>query len=784
MNNRIFFFIFLVHSLNVFSGPKETVVTGKIVDESNIPVEFALVRLEKTNLHVASKEDGSFSLLVPQGKYKIQVTSYGFNPFQKEIEIKKGMPFPNLRIVLKDKTKELNEVVVHEKTATRKINESAFNVSALDVRTLHNSAKNVSDAISKVSGVRLRESGGMGSDLSFSLNGFTGKHVKVFLDGVPMEGFGSSFQLNNMPVNMAERIEVYKGVVPVTFGADALGGVVNIVTRQGGRNYLDMSYSIGSFHTHKSYVNFSYTLSSGWSLQANMYQNYSKNDYPVYVHEINSGGVFEEEEKKVKRFHDTYHNEAIVLQAGIRKKPFAEKLLLGIVLGKNKADIQTGNNMDFVYGEKFSEGNTIMPTLNYSVRDLFLKNLSLSFNGNFNFGYTQNVDTASYRKYNWTGNWTPSHTKGERAYQLYKYRDNNGSFSWNANYALSKQHTFMLSNVLTTFYRQGEDLLATDNADNFPSINRQNIIGASYQYVPNRWWNTHVFAKRYRKHSESHQEVGSTATYRKASRSVEATGYGVATTLTPGEHFQLKLSYEKAYRLPTGKELFGNNDLEVGNDSIRPENSHNLNVNVGYTTRMRKKHTLVAEAGFTYRDVRDFIRRRVSESQGTATSANDGRVKNWGISADMRYHYANLLTVGGNITYQDIRNNDKYNGSKPNLVYKDRVPNTPYFFGNVDASLHFDGVGGKENKLSLGYTMQFLEEFYLRWSSYGSKDSKYVVPRQLSHDIHLTYSLKKGKYNVMLACNNLTNQRLYDNYSLQKPGRSLVAKFRYYLQFK
>ena len=63
--------------------------------------------------------------------------------------------------------------------------------------------------------MKLRESGGVGSDMQLMLDGFSGKHVKVFIDGVPQEGARTVFDLNNIPVNFAERIEVYKGVVPV-----------------------------------------------------------------------------------------------------------------------------------------------------------------------------------------------------------------------------------------------------------------------------------------------------------------------------------------------------------------------------------------------------------------------------------------------------------------------------------------------------------------------------------------------------------------------------------------
>jgi len=89
------------------------------------------------------------------------------------------------------------------------------------------------------------------------------------LDGVPMEGFGSSFQINNIPINMAERIEIYKEVVPIDFGSDALGGAINIVTSKRRSSFLDASASYGSFGTVKSYVNAGYTSKSGFTVDLN-----------------------------------------------------------------------------------------------------------------------------------------------------------------------------------------------------------------------------------------------------------------------------------------------------------------------------------------------------------------------------------------------------------------------------------------------------------------------------------------------------------------------------------
>lgn len=58
--------------------------------------------------------------------------------------------------------------------------------------------------------------------------------------------------------------------------------------------------------------------------------------------------------------------------------------------------------------------------------------------------------------------------------------------------------------------------------------------------------------------------------------------------------------------------------------------------------------------------------------------------------------------------------------------------------------------------------------------------SKKRVPEQFSHNLGITYSIKNGRYNLSLECKNFTDEKLYDNYSLQKAGRAFYGKVRVY----
>ena len=56
------------------------------------------------------------------------------------------------------------------------------------------------------------------------------------------------------------------------------------------------------------------------------------------------------------------------------------------------------------------------------------------------------------------------------------------------------------------------------------------------------------------------------------------------------------------------------------------------------------------------------------------------------------------------------------------------------------------------------------------------------VPQQISHNLSLGYSIRNGRYNISVECRNLTDEKLYDNFSLQKAGRAFYGKFRVYFE--
>lgn len=782
---RIFLFI-AATGINVAANAEieKVIISGSVKSTDKNPVDFATVYLKDTQYGCTTDEKGEYRLNAPTGNYTLVVSAVGFETYEKRITI--GSHKDRHKITLKPSVTELDEVVVVSNGVSR-LKRSAFNAVAVDTKEMKNSTKSLSEAIAKAPGMKLRESGGVGSDMQMMLDGFSGKHVKVFIDGVPQEGVGSSFGLNNIPVNFAERIEVYKGVVPVGFGSDAIGGVINIVTNKKKRNwFLDASYSYGSFNTHKSNIHFGQTLKNGFTYEINAFQNYSDNDYYVDapIKDFETGNI-NAGTGRVKRFNDTYHNEAVIGKIGVVDKKWADRLMFGFTYSNMYQDIQTGVRQSIVYGEKHRKGHSLMPSLEYKKRNLLVKGLELTMTTNYNRNTTYNVDTAAY-EYNWLGEKNLMNTRGEQSYQYSRADNDNWNNTITLNYRIGKAHFITFNNVFNAFRRSNTSLLTNEElTDAIDKKTRKNISGLSYRLMLSERWNVSAFVKHYIQYVSGPQATDANSTdYVRTDRKVSSTGYGAAGTYFILPELQVKLSYEKAYRLPTIEEMFGDEDLEMGEISIRPENSDNVNLNISYSKSFGK-HNIYIEGGLVYRDTKDYIQRNIADLSGgkmAATYINYGKVLTKGINASARYSFSNWLSIGGNFTKMDVRDNQELaiGTSQPNLAYKERMPNIPYMFADSDINLYWHNLFEKGNTLTFTYDNQYLHSFSYYSQVIGSS-SDYIVPNQFSHNISLSYSMKKGRYNISLECRNLTDEKLYDNFSLQKAGRAFYGKLRVYL---
>lgn len=679
---------------------------------------------------------------------------------------------------------QLSEVVLTGQSPIKQVQKAAYNVVAIEAQQLRNLNSNAADMLARVSGVKMRETGGVGAEANINLNGFTGRHVRIFIDGVPMNEANASFRINNIPAELIERIEIYKGVVPVTFGADALGGAINVVTRKSRYNYGNLSYTFGSFNTHKSTLNLGQFLTDNISVELNAYQNYSDNSYKVFTEYLDlQTGTYSKEKRWFKRFHDRYHNEAIIGRVNIFDEKWADKLSFALNYSQEDKQLQNANLMQKVFGGKYRKSHNYSSSVEYEKKNI-LKGLSFFLTGRYDFTTTQNVDEEA-RRYSWTGEYEPMVTRGESQLQNTIFEGKTGYITSHLDYQLNEKHSFQLTHTFSNYTRRNKNMLITNytlDSDFMRRVNEKNISGLSYKFTPSERWNILAFGKYYNTAVTGPVIVsgyGSRAVYEEETHHTQAWGYGGATTYQLLKPLQVKLSYEKSFRLPTDTELFGDGDLEIGNYKLKPENSDNLNVNLSYQPAF-KAHSLLVEAGFAYRYIKDYIIRSIisaGANEGSAGSRNHGKVLNMGVDATLRYFYKDVFSVGGNLSYMNLRNKEEFTETgRLSAIYNDQLPNMPYLFGNADATCNIGSLIAKHDKLSLNYNLFFTEEFFTSWQSEGTKIK---VPRQLSHDVSLTYYTPNKRLSLSVEAKNITDELLYDNYSLQKAGRAFYAKLSY-----
>ncbi len=695
----------------------------------------------------------------------------------------------------------LESVTVTGKSNTRRLREGALTVNAIDVQSVIGSIGSIGTLIDRTAGVKIREEGGMGSDFDLSINGMSGNAVRYFLDGVPLDAKGQGVTLANLPVSLIDRVEIYKGVVPTWLSTDALGGAVNIVTKRHNANYLDASYSVGSFHTHRADVNGQYVLKNGLFLRPALGVNYSKNDYMMHGVELWDETARKYLPQDRRRFHDGYFSLLGQVEVGVSHRTWADDASLYVSYNKVEKDIQTGQVQTRVVGMANRTSHAWSIGANYHKRRLMADGLSLNAQLSHTWDHALTTDTA-YRQYDWNGDYIYSarNELNGRTRTMRHYRRPLTIVRADLNYQLPPRfpsqgwdgqgftHSLNLSYALN---RTGND--RWDDIDqSFEPANdvlAKHIIGLSYsQSLFSGQMSNTFFLKNYTNHLSVEQ---TDLPFITGSRNVEASntkshlGYGLGTRLQLLAMVHVKVSFEHSVRLPLARELLGNGTTIYANMALRPESSDNVNLGL-FGTLNSHKHSLSYEVNGFLRRSEDYIQPQVSEKEGTMQYTNVPSVHIKGMEGELRYDYGQRLQVVGNISWQDARDRQRLKSDgKPSVTYNNHVPNRPWLFASAEARYTLPSLFRQDDRLRVGADYQWVHWFFLSWEGYGNKDTKARIPEKSLVGADVTYEWTRGKgirYSLSLQCQNLLNATIYDNYKLQKPGRALMAKLRVFLQ--
>ena len=191
------------------------------------------VQLLGTNYKTVTDSLGYYDLEnVPTETYKIQVTSTGFKPVTQKISVVEGQNI-TLNFELKDDQNELNEVVVSGTLKPVKRLESAVPVEVYStVFFKKNPTPSIYEALQNINGVRPQLNCGVCNTGDIHINGLEGPYTLVLIDGMPIvSSLSTVYGLSGIPNSLVERIEIVKGPASSLYGSEAVGGLINIITK-------------------------------------------------------------------------------------------------------------------------------------------------------------------------------------------------------------------------------------------------------------------------------------------------------------------------------------------------------------------------------------------------------------------------------------------------------------------------------------------------------------------------------------------------------------------------
>lgn len=781
------------HLINAQEVPVLFSVKGRVKGQQEQPLPYANVFIEALGIGAVSDERGVYTLeKVPNGTHSVIVKVLGFTSESRTVVVQ-GKNKTGIDFRLQEQVQGLSEVVVQSKGEAEWLQESAQAISVVQTQVAKLQNADLGEVMAKTEGVSVQRAGGLGSGVRFALNGLSGDKIRFFYNGIPLQYTPYAFGIANVPVNLVDRLEVYKGVVPIRLGADALGGAVNLVSPPINEELgLSLSYQTGSFGTHRGTAQFEHwNADAGFFVAAGGFYDYTGNDYKIDVAIPDEQGQLRA--AKVKRFHDGYRAFGANFLLGIRDKKWAGELSVEMYYGDYHNEVQNSQYPGLVNQPSFGISNAVASNpfgevrftslsggtnLHYNIR--FSNKWEFNLKTGYNYNERQSIDTGNCL-YDWFGNCIRTNNEaGEFGEADNLITQSEGIFARpQLSYAISGNNTLRLVIAPTYSFRTGDDLLVDDEFD--PALDNNYLFdfvtGLEHRIklFDGRLANT-AFVKNYRQNIRIESLDPSIEGTLVDKRSASNLGAGNGFRYEWSPRFSTKLSYEYAIRLPRQDEFFGDGQLTLENPELRPENSHNLNFQWRFSNTSDATAKWRINGNFFWRQIDDLIFLLVEQNDlgsyqnvWSATSKGFELSGRWG-------GLVKGLALSANTTYQNYVNTSK---TGPFSRFKgDRIPNRPYFFINAAATYQSQDVLKKNDDLSFFWNSRFVQSFFIGWESAGLRETKLEVPGQAMHTAGLTHRMEFNNIQtaITLEVQNLTNAKVFDFFGVQRPGRSVFIK--------
>lgn len=645
-------FIILFHHIDIHANDRGKIY-GYILDHNTgKPIEKACVLLEPDSLGAETDADGVFFIpAVPPGEYELSIVMIGYEEISKnKIKVnpneQKELNFFLSPIIL-NSSDQISVTATRGKSMTNEVPASVdvINAESIELET----PQNMAEILDNVQGVFIKDYGGVGGSKTISLRGSSAEQVLVLLDGQRLNDAQSGqVDFSTLSLEGIEKIEVVRGGNSALYGADAVGGVINIITQKKYSNKgISGSLKImnGSFQSSSFEPSLKFNFENIGGAVSYKYLN-SEGDYPYE----NSSGVEEKKQNNDVEFHDIFSRLYFLFG-----NPHYQKTL----------------NMSYKYytSERGSPGTTELPY--YSAR---LWNTSQQLNTTFSgkiMNLTNDLKIQSY-----------IHTSNSR------YKNDEGLVDVDSKY---NNGTYGLETQLQTIF----------------SANQALTYGAGYRYD---WMTSHEFPEDHTRYSyyaflQNETEFKfDNLPHIKSISIVPAIRYDAFTDF--GSHISpkigsvfnfgqewrtsLKLNMGLNYRAPNFNELYWPEDAWTkGNTDLKAEQGYDWDI--GFRLRYPILNEMALDMTYFDLYMNDLI---LWASNGQIwMPSNVNKSRNRGVETSISVSpIKDLFSIVTNYTFLDARNLSKDRTLyKKYLVYRPKHTfNTSLKFTYGDFTLKYD----------------------------------------------------------------------------------------------
>lgn len=726
MDKKVLFFILLFFNLCAYAQ-SDAHITGHVLDaQSKEHLPFVNVQIEGTSIGCLTDESGHFYLRnLPEGHLVVVFSMMGYETIKKDVVLHKDT-LVEMNISIQETSFIVDNVVVTANKYETKQKEVATIVNVISPLIIESTTSNtIADVLSFQTGLRIEETCSNCGVPQIRINGLEGQYTQILMDSRPIfSSLASVYGLEQLPTGMVDRIEVIRGGGSALFGANAIAGVVNIITKEPTRNFFNINQSnaftqSGSYDINTS-INGSVVSENQkagiylFGVQRNRQQYDRDDDGFSDIPHINSTTVGFRSFFKTSDYSKLvaeYHHTTEFRRGGYgidslqpHESLLCEQLKHNIDAATLKWDYYSHDNKHF-----------------------------LSTYGSF-----QNINRDSYFGTHCNPNaYGKSHDIVSVLGAQYRF-----------SYPCGAMESDLSTGLEYSYNQLRDQILGYDRN----TLQRVHLYGG---YVQNEWKNKHwsiLIGGRLEKHSLLSKPVFSPR---------------ANIRYTPINPVILRLSYASGYRAPQIYE----EDLHVGAvggevslihlaEDLRPEYSHSISGSVDLYHRVGKWDlNLTLEGFFTQLNDVFTLVENGHDSMGNLllkrTNASGARVA--GLNVEGKVGYGHLLTLQLGYTYNHSRYmKEEVWSENPNIKPQKRMFRTPdhygYFLLNIEPFENFHIV--TNGKVTGSMLVQ-------HFAGYIEEDEEMETPTFFEWDVKLCYDIPLYKFytlEINVGVKNLLDQ--------------------------